>query len=117
MRDPGLVQQSAGMYGQETIIPYNSLPGVGTVQNGGGFTNMTGINGFPVDSLVSVGNLGPGPIAYGAGGSPPRYLPGGGGLGAGGAGVGLTGGIGLPPGYVPFQQAGAGPRGFGMQSC
>jgi hypothetical protein len=117
------MQQQGGVIGHETIVPPTAAPRQGSVQglqglsdlggmpvqrqlNGPGFTGVSGIRSFPVGSLVSMGNIGPGPIAYGCPGvsPPPRYLP-------GEAGLGLRG---MPPGYMSFVQQGGG-RGLGMQ--
>ena len=90
-------------------IPMQGM--LGMVQNIN--TLPQGYTAFPPDVIPLSTNVGSGPIyapGNSPGGSPQRYLPGGGGLGVGGSAVGMPGGIGaigLPVGY--------GRGGIGMQ--
>ena len=119
MRDPGLQQQQQQQhhhlqqpvhiggaqgymeafqpYGGEQLLPFNSLP-------------ME--SAYPMVGSGSI-QFAPLPAGLGGGGrSPPRYLPGGGGFGVGGAAVGLTGSLGIPAGYQTY--SGPGMAGVGM---
>ena len=138
VRDPGLLQQQQqqlGMgqdyvegfqplgvgggdgfqhFGGERLLPYNTVQ----VQSATGFASP----GFPMTGAGSIQYASLPAGLGGIGGSPPRYLPGGAGLGVGGAAVGITGGLGMPAGYQPYPGQGmAGlmstPMGGMQRSC
>ncbi len=132
MRDPGLLQQQQQQlglgqgymegfqpmgvgggdgfqhFGGERLLPFNTLQ----MESAPGFAS----SGFP---MAGAGSIQYAPLPAGLsrnGGSPPRYLPGGAGLGVGGAAVGITGGLGMPAGYQPYPGPGAGGLGMGVMS-